>query len=225
MFATPDLTSLSVHCLGRMMLNGCAMMVACLAMIFVSDIDAAPCPAGTVALDVATTADLQTLRDELACTGHGEFSIVWNTSLQIEQMIDVSDQKNVTITGSGFPILRGTLDHDNGAGASYANGSVTGMFSVSEESILRLDDLVLEGGNAQEGGAISVISSSALYVSGCTFANNSASKGGETESKKSENVPVDNCQFSIPFPLTSPYGIASWDRLASISRPRVCDTA
>lgn len=189
MCMTYDLALLSLHCLGRIGFNRLAKMVACFSTLFVSGVEPTPCPAGTVMLAVATTADIQTLRDECNCTGQGEFSVTWAKNLTIEQRIDVADHKNVTITGSGFPTLRGTLDHEKGAGTTVVNASATGMFSVSESSILRLNSLFLEGGNGQEGGAISVVSSSSLYVWGCTFVNNNASNGGKTASKKSKNMP------------------------------------
>ncbi|CAM9295694.1 unnamed protein product, partial [Laminaria digitata] len=71
-------------------------------------------------------------------------------------------------------------------GASNVNavidgGNSPGLFLVSNGSTLTLNDLVLEGGDAGIGGAISVADSSSLRVSNSYFTNNRASKaGGET---------------------------------------------
>lgn len=81
---------------------------------------------------------------------------------------------------AGYPIIRGALADGNHDGAVGDAGNGTGIFSVSNGSILRLNELVLEGGNAEYGGAVGLLSSSSLFVSSCTFANNSASQGGET---------------------------------------------
>ncbi|CAN0503310.1 unnamed protein product, partial [Scytosiphon promiscuus] len=92
--------------------------------------------------------------------------------------IEVSDDKNVTVTGAGFSSFRGAVGDDNFPGVLIDAGSGHGMFSVSNRSTLRLNNLWLEGGNAENGGAVAVYSSSALFVFGCTFTSNNASNGG-----------------------------------------------
>lgn len=123
-------------------------------------------------MDVATTGDLQKFTDAINCTGPGVFSVTWYRSLLIEQTIEVSNQKNVTITGSGLQTIRGASGENNDVG--------TGIFSVSSGSSLRLNHLVLEGGSSDHGGAVVVHSSSYLHVVDCIFTNNKASRGGKT---------------------------------------------
>ncbi|CAM9993555.1 unnamed protein product, partial [Laminaria digitata] len=53
------------------------------------------------------------------------------------------------------------------------------MFLVVDESTLTLNNITLDGGSSEYGGAVSVRSSSTLNVFGCTFTNNQASTGGE----------------------------------------------
>ncbi|CAM9810348.1 unnamed protein product, partial [Laminaria digitata] len=88
---------------------------------------------------------------------------------------------NVTVTGSGFPRIRGTLPDDHAADTivDAGEGGRPGLFSVSNGSTLRLNNLVLEGGNAEDGGAVDMFHSSSLLVFGCTFVNNNASRGGK----------------------------------------------
>ena len=100
--------------------------------------------------------------------------------MTIEERIELFDRKNVTVTGTSFPSFFGGLGDDNADGVVIDAGSGTGIFSVSNGSTLRLNNLVLEGGNAENGGAVDVRSSSSLFVFGCLFANNKASNGGET---------------------------------------------
>ena len=144
--------------------------------------ETATCASGTVEIHVTTTSDVQTVMDELNCAGPGTFNITWHSSLQIEQRIDASNQKNITITGSGSPVIHGApVDNNNAEPA--ADTATAGIFSVSSGSILRLCNLTLEAGNALFGGAVSVSSSSSLFVFGCTFASNTAADyGGEISS-------------------------------------------
>lgn len=165
------------------------LLVAWLTALFVSATERAPCPSGTVALDVIEAADVERLMDKLNCTGRGDFNITWYSSLQIGQRIDVSDKKNLTVTGSEFPTISGALDDDNDAGGNVTTGTATGIFSVSGGSILRLNHLALEGGDAFSGGAVSVYSS-VLVAVGSTFANNHASKNG------GERTFQDMCKLS-----------------------------
>lgn len=176
-----DVTDSSLYCPDSMLFYAMAILAACLIMPFMSGAEQAPCPSGAVVVDVYSAADVQNLTSVLACAG-GYFNITWHHSLTIEQRIKVSDNKNVTVTGTGVrSSLRGALRDDNGgaSGAIVKGGRGTGIFAVSNSSTLRLNHLVLEGGSAETGGAVDVDSSSSLFVFGCTFTNNSASKGGE----------------------------------------------
>ena len=172
----------SVNCRSRMTLHAMALLMAGLAFAFTSGAAASPCPAATVAIDVTSTAMVQNLTDVLACSGEGSFSITWHASLTIENTIKVSDNKNVTITGVGSAgIIRGALSGDVDDDSIMQNRSRTGMFSVSNRSTLRLNHLVFDGGHAEKGGAVDVLSSSSLFVFDCTFTRNKASKGGEAK--------------------------------------------
>ena len=157
------------------------MMMAGWAISFVSEAQSAPCPATTVSVNVTSIADVQDLSDALTCTGESMFNVTWYPSMTLAQTINVANRKEVSVTGVGHPIIRGALadgnDYDIFADAGDGNG--TGIFSVSNGSTLRLNHLVLDGGNAEHGGAVGLFSSSTLFVSSCTFANNNASKGGE----------------------------------------------
>lgn len=159
-----------------------AMIIVGLAISFMPAAESALCLSSTVAINVISPADVQNLTDVFACPGRGTFDISWYSSATITQTIEISDMKEVTITGVGVPRVGGALADNNGAGAVVNTefGSDTGMFSVSNGSTLRLNHLVLEGGNAEHGGAISLKLSSSLFVLSCVFANNIAENGGET---------------------------------------------
>lgn len=163
-----------------MVFNIMAPTIVGLALSFLSGARAEPCPSGTVAVNVTSTADIQNLTAALACTGQGAFDITWYSSLVIMQRIEVSSSKDVTVAGTGFPSIRGVLADDDGADAIVDAGAVGGLFKVSDGSTLRLSGLLLEGGHAEQGGAVNLNSSSSLVVFGCTFANNSAADGGNT---------------------------------------------
>jgi len=156
-----------------------AVLAFWLTMWFMSRGESASCPSGTAAVNIASTADLQILTDLLACEGEGQFNITWYASLAIEERIEVSNKKNVTVTGTTFRSFDGGLGDDNGAGVIIDARRGTGIFSVSNGSTLHLNNLVLEGGNTENGGAVDVFSSSSLFVFGCIFRNNNASNGGE----------------------------------------------
>ncbi|MEP5375857.1 MAG: hypothetical protein ABJQ14_08715, partial [Hyphomicrobiales bacterium] len=165
-FDLPDL------CLSRMLRMALAVLAFGLTTCFMSGAQSAPCHPFVVDLNVTFTADIQKLSDALACAGEGIFNIKWYSSLAIDEMIEVSDGKHVTVTGDA-------LGDDNAVGPTIDAGSSTGIFSVSDRSTLRLNNMVLREGNAEKGGAVAVRSSSDLFVFGCTFTRNNASKGGE----------------------------------------------
>lgn len=134
---------------------------------------AASCLPGTVAISITSAVDVQNLTDSLGCEGKGYFDITWHSNVTIDERIEVSDGKHVTVTADAF-------NEDNAADVIIDDGSGTGIFSVSDGSALRLNNIGLRGGNAEHGGAVAVLSSSALYIYGCTFTRNNASTGGET---------------------------------------------
>ncbi|MEP3108479.1 MAG: hypothetical protein ABJO54_15540 [Hyphomicrobiales bacterium] len=163
-----------------MKLKAMAMLAFGLITCFLSGADSGPCPSATVELHINSTADVQTLTDALSCMGEGIFSITWHGSLAIDEVIKVSDKKNVTVTGAGSATFRDAFGDDDGDGAVIDARTGTSIFSVSNVSTLRLNNLVLAGGKAENGGAVAVFSSSALVVFDCTFTSNIASNGGET---------------------------------------------
>ena len=171
-----------MHCFSSIMFDAEAMLVASLAASFVpGGAEAVICsPGTTVEVSVTTLADVQDLADALNCTGPGVFDITWSTSLQIEERIDVSDLKNVTVNGSGYPTIGSALESDDIVGNGNDARSVTGIFSVSNGATLSLNHIVFEGVNSTEGGVINVHSSSSLFVRGCTFLNNIGVNGGES---------------------------------------------
>lgn len=154
-----------------------------------------PCPSGTVGFNVNSTTDVQTFTDQLNCTGEGVFHITWFANLTLHRTIEFSNMKDVTITGSGFPVIRGGLGYYN-AGRAVGSDRAFGMFALSNGSTLRLNNVVLEEGNADNGGAVVLLANSSLFSYGCTFTGNSAANGGEstfftlawTKSKKTNNI-------------------------------------
>lgn len=161
--------------LDRMRLGLLVVMVTMISIILLSGmpvVHSAPCSASTIAMSVGTTAELQNMTNALNCTGGGAFDVTWTGSLQLEEIIQLSDNKNLTVTGSS-PLKTGLPSDGIDA------GNATGIFSVSGGSTLRLQNLVLEGGSAANGGGVDVRSFSSVYVDGCFFSNNSASTGGE----------------------------------------------
>lgn len=165
-----DVTCSSVK-LARMISDVMVLMIVGMVVAFLSGAASAPCPSSTVQVNVTFAADLRNLTDALACSGKGSFDITWYSSLTVTHIIEVSDSKDVVVTGAGFPSIRGAVP---------ATGAGSGIFFVSNGSSLRLVDLVMEDGNAEYGGAVDLQFSSSLFVFGCTFVNNTASYGGET---------------------------------------------
>ena len=119
-------------------------------------------------MEVASAADLESMSDAINCTGEGTFDVTWIGSLQLHQSIEISDNKQLTITGSS-PVPETVID----------GGNATNIISVSGGSTLNLVSLVLKGGNSDEGGAVAARDSSLVNVVGCSITNNNASLGGE----------------------------------------------
>lgn len=134
---------------------------------------AAPCPAGTVSMEVATTAELQTMITAINCTGEGMFDVTWIGSVPLLQTIEVCGKKQLTVTGSTSTPL-------NLPSAAIDAGSTTGIFIVCNGSTLSLNNVLLEGGISSSGAAIDARVSSSVYLTDCGFTNNNATTGGET---------------------------------------------
>lgn len=153
------------------------MMVLALLLSFayISGGETAPCSADTVSLEVTSTADLKNMTQTLNCTGGGTFEVSWMGSIQLEQAIELSEGKELTVTGSSSMM---TVQSNSVMDA----GSTTGIFRVYNGSTLTLNHLVLEGGNAENGAAVDARSFSSVYAVDCSFTNNNATSGGETNS-------------------------------------------
>ena len=139
-----------------------------------SGVESALCLSGGVAINVTSTTDVESLVSELSCTGPGDFYVAWYSNLTLGQKIEVSNMKSVSVTGYGFPTIRGGVDEAN----DLQTGG--GIFSVSYGSTLRISHLNLDGGEAENGGALELLNSSSLYIFDCSFTSNQASRGGET---------------------------------------------
>ena len=152
-----------------------AMVAAVLALPFMSFMPAAsaPCIAGTIAMEVGSAADLQNMAGTMNCTGKGTFHVTWIGSLQLAERMELSGNKELTITGS--TPLSTVLPE-----AVIDAGKTTGIISVSDGSTLNLVSLVLKGGSSENGGAVDVSSFSSVYVADCFLTSNTASTGGET---------------------------------------------
>lgn len=153
-----------------------AIIVAGMAIVLVRGGQPAPCPPDTVTVDAISSTGAKDLTDALNCTGPGVVHVAVHGRLQIEQRIEISDQKNVVIKGSADNALDSMID-----AYSYAEidaGHKSGIFLVSNGSTLSISQLILKGGYSQNGGAVDVISSSFLYVVNSTFMNNRASSAG-----------------------------------------------
>lgn len=167
-----------MHYFHSTMLGVLALLVTAFTAFFTSGVETASCPSLTVALNVTTAVDVQYLTDLMDCTGQGVFDITWYSSLQIAHTIEVSNQKTVTVTGSGFPVIHaGPKDNSD----NIDHGGTPGIFSVSNGSTLYLNYLVFEEGRSDDWGVVDVRASSSLFVFDCVFANNNASAGGETK--------------------------------------------
>ncbi|MEP4442977.1 MAG: hypothetical protein ABJ059_05920, partial [Hyphomicrobiales bacterium] len=113
------------------------------------------------------------------CTGDGTFNVMWYSSLTLGRAIEIANMKNVSISGSGLPTIRGG-PNDINSGYAVDSASGTGIFSVAGSSTLRLSHLVLEAGSSLNGGAINMREDSSLFVFSCAFLSNNASNGGQT---------------------------------------------
>lgn len=150
-----------------------AMLAYGLTTCFMPAAESAPCPFEAVVINITSTAEVKNLTEALACVGQGTFNITWHSSLTVHKGIEVAHEKHMTVTGN-------VLGDGNEAGVIIDAGGGTGIFVVSYGSTLRLNNIGLEGGTSENGGAVAVRSSSALFVLDCTFTRNNASNGGKT---------------------------------------------
>lgn len=157
-----------------LLLHFLAVMAGSQCLFFMAGAMSAPCSGDTVSMTVTTPAELQSMISLMNCTGKGTFDVVWTGTVPLLQAIEVSQMKKLTVTGSG----RGFADPSSDV---MDAGSTTGIFQVSNRSTLTLNGMVLDGGTSLQGAAIHARGYSFVRVNGCTFTNNNATDGGETD--------------------------------------------
>ena len=145
-----------------------------LLLLFLQGAKSVLCPAGTISMNVATTFELQTLMTTINCTGEGAFNVTWIGRVSLVEAIEIRDEKHLTVTGS-------TSARTGFSSATIDAGGTMGIFTVYKGCTLSLNSLVLEAGNATNGGAVDARSSSSVIVDDCVFTNNIATNGGETQ--------------------------------------------
>lgn len=149
-----------------------AALAASQSFLFMSGATPAPCSSGIVSMTVTTPADLLTMISTMNCTGEGTFDVVWTGTVPLLEVVEVSQMKRLTVTGSSRAPADPSSDVMDAGGA-------TGIFRVSNGSTLTLNDMVLVGGTSVEGAAIHARDYSFVRVVGCTFTKNNATNGGE----------------------------------------------
>ena len=164
--------------------------------------NSAVCSERPVTMEVTSAADVSDLTHSLSCTGPGVFLVTWHENIQISSRIDVSDGKNLTVTGVNAS-LQGSAYPD----ATIDAGSTTGIFAVSNGSMLSLRHLTVTGGMSEGGGAVTATAYSIVTAADCVFARNNASSGGK----------ISN---TFTPPLTIPALLVG----ESLHSPRVCVT-
>lgn len=163
-----DFNSMRLHNATAMLGLGVATL---LSLSIISPAESAPCSAGTIAMEVGSATELGIMTNAINCTGEGTFDVTWKGRLQLLQTIELSDNKNLTVTGSSSSLDVLPSDVIDAPDAS-------GIFSVSGGSTLSLKHLVLFGGTSEVGGAVEARSSSSVHLVGCSFISNNASIGG-----------------------------------------------
>ena len=145
-----------------------AVVVTALASFLVPVVVSIACESGAYVAEVKAADDVQHLLNEMNCTGERAFSVTWSGVHIITKRIEVSEGKNLSVTGAN--------DGPNGIDAEGADG----IFLVSNRSTLTLDNLRLRGGNSPgTGGAVAVDVSSIVNVTDCSFEGNTASISGD----------------------------------------------
>ena len=168
--------------------------------ISISGEEITACLPGTISVNVTTNDDMHRLTDAMNCTGQGVFNVTLYSSVQVNRRIEVSNQKRVHITGSGFPTIRAEPRDNELLSAFPDAGTTSGIFLVSNQSTLSINALVLEGGYAEDGGGVAVLASSSLHAFACTFKNNSAAAGGESRVGRRTKQPTKEMNVNITTP-------------------------
>ena len=168
--------------------------------ISISGEEITACLPGTISVNVTTNDDMHRLTDAMNCTGQGVFNVTLYSSVQVNRRIEVSNQKRVHITVSGFPTIRAEPRDNELLSAFPDAGTTSGIFLVSNQSTLSINALVLEGGYAEDGGGVAVLASSSLHAFACTFKNNSAAAGGESRVGRRTKQPTKAMNVNITTP-------------------------
>lgn len=153
--------------------------------------ESALCPTNTTHMAVSSSADTKALVAALACAGGGVFEVSWLGNVVISETIEISGGSRLAVTGTGP--LPPALDDETGAdiASRIDGGATTGIFFVSGGSSITLQRLIIQGGYATEGGAITTNSSasasgkSTVNVTDCLFLDNHAiTNGGKAKEMK-----------------------------------------
>lgn len=136
-------------------------------------------------MDVNSTSDAEALVEALDCTGGGVFNVAWYGSVATNQTFHVTAGVSLIITGTNSSLF--ALDGHEGK-ATIAGDKITsqsGIFSLSADSSLTLDNLVLQGGKPAidyGGGAIdaqgSADANTTVNVIDCLFTRNTGNSSG-----------------------------------------------
>ncbi len=154
----------------------------------ISGVESAQCPSGVTEVAVATAENVEELVGLMDCTGGGAFNVVWTGRIAIGKTIEVtgSNQLNITASSSASsPSAVGTLVDEPEPDGILASNPDVQLFLVSGDSAtLSLNGLLLEGGSALNGGAVSALcptpGGAVVNVTGCDFRHNKAAAfGGE----------------------------------------------
>lgn len=152
-----------------------AFFVLCSSLVALR-VESAVCAAGVTTAEVASISDVLNLRSALNCTGGGVFDVAWYGTVAVNDTFYVPDGTDMTVTGYSSS---SALDQDAGPTATVEGGYRTsfGLFRLSNNSVLSLNNLVLNGGYSTDvGGAIAALGAS-INIVDCTFRGNKADAG------------------------------------------------
>jgi len=160
----------------------------------ISGAESAQCSSKVEQFSVTTPDDVEDLISLMDCTGGGTFNVAWTGRIAIGQTIEVTGNNKLTITASSSASPSeevGVLAAEPQTDGVLASNPDVRLFLVSGESAtLSLNSLLLEGGTALNGGAVSALSSTpggaVVNVVDCYFKHNKAAAfGGE---RRGDNV-------------------------------------
>lgn len=182
-----NLTSLC-RCIvqNSMIFDGMALIVAGLVISLVRGEQPTPCPSDTVTVELTSTSGVKPLTDAMNCRGAGTFNVTLYGRIQIDQIIEISHQKYVTLAAPVEKALDSSSDDYLYAEMDAAHQ--TGIFSVTNGSTLSISNLIIARGRSMDGGAVVLTSSSFLHVFDCNFTNNTASSAGGEQTLRQQHT-------------------------------------